>query len=106
MNQDGAECGLSCRFSLRPKQLIWKPYEDGCLFFDLDSAETKLVSPLGTFLLEQLAAHPEGLTEFDLAQRVHEEEPDVVIESCRAEVHEALDNLLAAGLLTSGDHES
>ncbi len=92
---------MSRRFSLRPKRLIWKSYDDGCVFFDLDSAETRLVSPLGHFLLEQLSLHPGGLPDAALVQRVHEEEPEVPMADCQAEVDEALEALLAAGLLTS-----
>jgi len=98
---DDGSGGLSRRFSLRPKRLIWKSYDDGCVFFDLDSAETQLVSPLGYFLLEHLSRHPSGLVDASLVQRVHEEEPEVPMAECQAEVGEALEALLAAGLLTS-----
>jgi len=98
---DDGSGGLSRRFSLRPKRLIWKSYDDGCVFFDLDSAETRLVSPLGHFLLEHLSRHLGGLLGADLVQRVHEEEPEVPMPECQAEVREALEALLAAGLLTS-----
>lgn len=100
MSLDDDGRGLSRRFSLRPRRLIWKSCEDGSLFFDLESAQTQLVSPLGCFLLEHLSLHPEGLSELALAQRVHEEEPEVPMDSCQAEVQEALEALLAAGLLT------
>lgn len=91
--------GLGSRFFAGPRRLIWKSCEDGSLFFDMDSGETKLVSPLARYLIVLLGASPSGLSVSVLVDLVHAEEPDVDMQTCRDEVGEALETLLVAGLL-------
>lgn len=84
-------------------RLLFKDVEDGRLVFDRDSCETRLLSTLSQFVVQQLELAAQPLCTADLVRAVQAEEPDASIQECLIAVEEALQALGEAQLIRTAD---
>ncbi|MCV2421107.1 hypothetical protein [Paucibacter sp. DJ2R-2] len=80
------------------RRLLWRKFEDGQVFFDQASGETQLMSWLAFFIWQQVSTGS-ACTVNELLRCVQAEEPEAAADQVFVEVSEAVDALLAAGLL-------
>lgn len=78
-----------------------KDVSDGRLIFDAESGITRLLSPLGAFILELLEEQGAACSTAEIVRAVRLEEPDSSNRECLGAVEGALSELVRAHLIAS-----
>ncbi|XHS79251.1 hypothetical protein ACFJGW_04570 [Burkholderiaceae bacterium UC74_6] len=84
-------------------RLLFKDVEDGRLVFDRASCETRLLSPLSQFVVQQLELAGRPLCTADLVRAVQAEEAEASMQECLLAVEDALQALGEAQLIRTAD---
>ena len=80
-------------------RLLHKDVADGRLIFDRQSCDTRLLSPLSSFLLEMLESQARPVSTAEMVRAVHAEEPEASVQECLNAVEDALGALVDVQLL-------
>ncbi len=80
-------------------RLLHKDVADGRLIFDRQSCDTRLLSPLSSFLLDMLEQQARPVSTAEMVRAVHMEEPEASIQECLKAVEDALSALVEIQLL-------
>jgi len=84
-------------------RLLFKDVEDGRLVFDRASCQTRLLSALSQFVVQQLEQAGRPLCTADLVRAVQVEEPEASMQECLLAVEESLEALGQAQLICPVD---
>jgi len=84
-----------------PAGRLSKDVPDGRLLFDADSGTTRLLSPLGVFIVELLERQRGACSTAEIVRAVHLEEPESSNHECLSAVETALAELVDARLIAA-----
>lgn len=84
-----------------PAGRLTKDVPDGRLLFDADTGATRLLSPLGVFIVELVQTRGPGCSTAEIVRAVHLEEPESSNRECLGAVEAALSELVDARLISA-----